>query len=146
MKGNQISSLNDIEELSKVSFLRSLVLKGVENEHCNPVCNLPAYLNKILTLVPNLQVLDGGLIQIIDSFKSIEDHLERIQVDSAAAVTPPSEPWLDTNADISPASNSFNKGCNSAQSIQQKISDILEEDCSHLLRKASTILAKINQK
>lgn len=63
--------------------------------------------------------------------------------------TPPNEPWLDiSTVQIPPYDGDFdqflrtNKAFRSTLDLQEKITAMLNEDCTHLLRKASTILAK----
>ena len=57
MGSNRIANFDDLSVLSQLPLLRQLTLKGC------PVADLPNYLEKILQLVPHLQILDNKRIE-----------------------------------------------------------------------------------
>ncbi|RYH21680.1 hypothetical protein EON65_20255 [archaeon] len=122
-------------------------MKGVDGEDANPVCQHPSYSGVILSSLPSLQLLDGGHIHIREAFGTIEDELAKLRPDPSICSSPPLEPWfssqeldidnIHTGKKSSSATNS-----NGVLELENKINDILLEDCSHLLRKATQALSK----
>lgn len=113
------------------------------------VCSQPGYAAAVLTAVPSLLLMDGGHVQIHEAFGSIEDELAKLRPDPSICKTPPSEPWftaadlavsdpLDTNA----VSGSSSKSLKAVLEQEKTIQNMLNEDCSHLLRKAQAALTR----
>eukprot|EP01031_Cornospumella_fuschlensis_P030941 gene30941-37397_t len=147
LRGNQITGLEDIQELAQLPSLKSLSLKGVDGEDANPVCQHPSYSGVILSSLPSLQILDGGHISIREAFGSIEDELSKLKPDPSICASPPPEPWfsaqdLDLDHVLTNKKSSSTGNSSAVAELENKINDILTEDCSHLLRKATQALSK----
>jgi hypothetical protein len=89
---------------------------------------------------------------INDSFRSMEQHMDTLQPDSRACKTPPLDFWI-TEKDIALLSKDSSgtdvdslidqsKAYSAVRDASNKINDMLNEECSHLLRKAQSAITK----
>jgi len=62
-RGNQISHLEDMADLSKIQKLSSLLLKGSDGRYPNPICENVGYRSVIYSTFPQLVSLDGGDVE-----------------------------------------------------------------------------------
>lgn len=146
MRGNSISTLEDVVEVKENSSLTSLSLKGVDGEDANPVCALANYSAFMMSNLPNLLVLDGGHVKVRDAFGSIEDDLEKLRPDPSLCATPPPEPWFgEKDLDVE-APGKRSKALSTLEETENTINTMLGEDCAHLLRKATQALSKAGTK
>eukprot|EP01040_Poterioochromonas_malhamensis_P000782 gene782-834_t len=147
IRANCIGNIADLNCLSKLPEFIALHLRGVDGEDANPVCKHESYNSIALTLLPQLEVLDGGHVKIAEAFQIVEDQLEKVQPDPIP--TPPPEPWL-TSKDLQIGSGleDINTVINNERTfaplleLESKLNSMLTEDCSHLLRKAQTAISK----
>ncbi len=133
------------------------------------VCSDVQYHSSITSILPNLQILDGkfacgltkfvkkhlgGHVNITAAFRAMEEQITKLSADPNSCPTPPSEPWFTQKelylAGAGDAGDidcviSNTKSFAVALDTQEKISDMLKEECSHLLRKSSTSLSKASK-
>lgn len=105
-------------------------------------------------------MLTGGHLNVREAFSSLEDHMKLIQPDPSACATPPLQPWFDgliiennsngqqEEEDLDAWLVSITGQQQPAQQFKalttthQHIYNIINEDCSHLLRKAQAAVTK----
>lgn len=153
LRANSIASVNDMMEIQILSELRTLFLKGVDGDNPNPACTHPSYITIVMRTLPQLEIIDGGHLQVNEAFESLEDHLKTIQADRTAAKTPPLEPWfqadeLDAEVNIGTEPSDLEVFINSSKEFkdvvvaQDRIEEMLREDCAHVMRKAQSAISK----
>eukprot|EP01032_Pedospumella_encystans_P013840 gene13840-15916_t len=159
LRANSISSVNDLDELQQLPALQSLFLQGNDGEDTNPVCRHPSYITIVMRSLPSLQIIDGGHLNITEAFSSLEEHLKLLQPSGEDNKTPPTVPWLDGLLDADstgpggafeiPASDddidhiaSGSKQLKPVTEAHQQITDMMNEECAHLLRKAQSAVSK----
>eukprot|EP01033_Poteriospumella_lacustris_P019438 gene19438-14075_t len=81
LRGNQISDLGDLSSLVQ---LKTLVLRSVDGEDSNPICNRPDYPNCVLQLLPDLEMLDGGHALILSAFTAMTQQMDEAQKERQA--------------------------------------------------------------
>jgi hypothetical protein len=59
LKGNLVSSVDDVSALASLPRLATLYLRGPSGEASNPACKHPAYSAVVVRTLPNLTILDG---------------------------------------------------------------------------------------
>ncbi len=93
-------------------------------------------------------------MHITAAFQGMEDQIDKLSADLNCCPTPPCEPWFSAKdllfggygeaEDVETIINTSRTFAITLDS-QSKISDILKEECSHLLRKSSTALTKASK-
>jgi hypothetical protein len=165
LSGNQITNIDSIFELSSCSELNSLYLKGESGENANPICNNPQYVDIILRALPNLQILDGGHVGIIETYDTLQNHIENIKPDDEYKVDIPPTSWFDSNnVKLAPGGDGDEDDTGIMEIIQSGLGgeklhvftpvansyettmDMLKEDCALILRKSSSVMTKTKSK
>lgn len=162
LSGNQITNIDSIFELSSCSELNSLYLQGENGENSNPICNNPQYVDIILRALPNLQILDGGHVGIIETYNTLQNHIENIKPDDNYKVDIPAVSWFDSSdIKLAPGGDGEDNIMEVIQSgvCGEKVNifapvaksyettmDMLKEDCALIQRKASSVMTKTNSK
>mmetsp|Transcript_19954 Transcript_19954/g.28678 ORF Transcript_19954/g.28678 Transcript_19954/m.28678 type:complete len:241 (+) Transcript_19954:112-834(+) len=151
LRANSISQMDDVVGLGKLPKLSNLALRGLGGDDANPVCQHPAYRSIITRSLPNLTILDGGLMGLIEASDEIEKHLESLQPqnqddEEASAITP----WIDAES-LKDASDpvdieSFMDRFPELRNAHDRAEDMLREDSAHVLRQASAALNKAKVK
>mmetsp|Transcript_22278 Transcript_22278/g.37268 ORF Transcript_22278/g.37268 Transcript_22278/m.37268 type:complete len:244 (-) Transcript_22278:28-759(-) len=153
LRGNSIASVNDIEQLRCLPELKSLFLQESDGTYANPACSHPSYITIVMRSLPQLQILDGANLQISEAFNSLDQHIAKLTPDPDSCATPPLQPWFDglldsgggkvTDIDVDEEINASKK-LKDLTNTHQEIVDMINEDCSHVLRKAQSSLSKAN--
>jgi hypothetical protein len=145
-QGNQISSLAELKSLShNLPSLITLYLQDSKRVERNPVCSQPGYLAEIKKVFPNLELLDGELLerkQLVSEVPEISTaeafHIpqEELQI----------EDWFqDQNTTVKPLKNT-------EQAVQKllgpKYNAVKSQlgECTKLSRDATTCTKTVQQK
>ena len=150
LKGNKIADIeNVVAELAEMKDLKTLHLKDVDGGSANPVCNMNNYVNRMSRDLPQLVVLDGGHIGLVEASEALEQHIANIKPDESILNSQlPTRSWFaeielevpstvdDTNG--APATSSI-KG---AVDVAEQCTHMISEECTHLLRNASKAISK----
>ncbi len=128
--------------------MKSLSFRNCDGAEANPICQHPSYTTIVLRALPQLNILDGGHITILDATSALEAFVASVKPDPALSVPLPVEPWWtpdESSVDSSAAGieNDLNNGAfRSAMEAHDKVLEILREDTAHLLRKAQSSVLK----
>ncbi|CEP02748.1 unnamed protein product (mitochondrion) [Plasmodiophora brassicae] len=68
IQGNQIRSLDQLECLGTLPNLKAVYFQNIDGSRANPVCSEPGYREKILSLCPGLDILDGQRLRLSNDF------------------------------------------------------------------------------
>eukprot|EP01033_Poteriospumella_lacustris_P003447 gene3447-2545_t len=153
LRGNQISDLGDLSSLVQ---LKTLVLRSVDGEDSNPICNRPDYPNCVLQLLPDLEMLDGGHTLILSAFTAMTQQMDEAQKERQAEQEAQSsyvapEAWFSTQelqsvfdpvqlADI----DRYMKSKSTLQPLTKSIDELqamLSQDGGGLIRKATLAMS-----
>jgi hypothetical protein len=111
------------------------------------VCAQESYTTFTITLLPQLEILDGGHVRVMEAFQIVESQLEKAQSQQLSSLPePPTEPWL-SNKDLQVEDNvdtilATEKPFVPLLDLEKQINAMLSEDCSMLLRKGQTAVQK----
>jgi hypothetical protein len=125
-------------------------LQIIDGEQSVLLCLLMSLFDCCFT--DNMIQFTGGHQMINDSFRTMEQHMDSLQPDSRACKTPPLDFWI-TEKDIALLSKDSSgtdvdslidqsKAYSAVRDVSNKINDMLNEECSHLLRKAQSAITK----
>ena len=147
IKDNSITHLeHSIAQLSTLKGLKTLYFAGPDGSECNPVCNNPQYTSLIIQGIPQLQILDGGHVGLIDASEALERHIASIKPeDSVVNLELPIKNWF-TADDLKVDDIENLKSDSSLNIVNKSVEETLEmlqEESAHLLRKASGVIAKL---
>lgn len=151
LRANSIEKTDDVSNLVGLEALRALHLSGTDGEDANPCCAHTDYINTVIRILPQLQIIDGGHVEIKEAFMSLDDQIDLLRPDPGASATPPSEPWFDQKDKEFACSTAEINGSEYVESSRllapalesfHKVADILNEECSHVLRKAQGTINK----
>lgn len=151
LKANSISNIDEISVLSKNPRLTSLFLRDPDGGDSNSVCDHPAYKTIIMRTLPNLQLLDGGLVGLIDATNQLEKHLEGLkpQVDDSISKAP-LDNWFEGTSRGNVGTDDTDgidqeyalQSCPSIKQTAEKIEDMLKEESTYLFRLATAAVNK----
>ena len=107
LRGNEISSIDELDKLTACFTLNSISFRSADGSETNPICQHPSYNTIVLRKLPQLTILDGGHIGLIDASSALESFIEKLKPDPATQVPLPIDPWWDqreSSVDLSSAS------------------------------------------
>jgi hypothetical protein len=152
LKGNVIDDINNVIDLSPLQSLKSISFKGIDDDDANPICSHNNYFDMITRTLPSIIILDGGHIDIIKESENLRKYSEKSKAEELQENEPPTlDRWynikdieLDVDDDVDKNSSLSSSLFNNANASCNKASEMLTEDCSLLLRKATSVYNKAN--
>jgi hypothetical protein len=154
LKGNSIDDVNNLIDLSPLQSLKSISFKSIDGDDSNPVCSHNNYFDMITRTLPSLTILDGGHIEIIKESDNLKKYADKSKCEASQENEPPIlERWynikdmeLDIDNDVDALTSLSSSIFNNANAACNKASEMLTEDCSMLLRKATNVYSKATTK
>ena len=150
LKGNKIADIqNVLAALAELKELKTLHLKDSDGGSANPACNTKNYVNVISKDLPQVMVLDGGHIGLVEASEALEQHIASIKPDESIVNSQlPVRNWfgesdvavpsgVDDCADGAPPAS-----IRAAVDTAKQCTSMIGEDCTHLLRTASKAISK----
>jgi hypothetical protein len=147
IKDNNITHLeHSISQLTTLKGLKTLYFAGPDGSEGNPICNNPQYTSLIIQGIPQLQILDGGHVGLIDASEALERHIASIKPDdSVVNMELPVKNWFTVD-DLKVDDLENVKSDSSLNTVNKAVEETLEmlqEESGHLLRKASGVISKL---
>jgi Leucine-rich repeat (LRR) protein len=154
LRGNAIDDVNNLIDLSPLQSLKSISFKGIDGDDSNPVCSHNNYYDMITRTLPSLTILDGGHIEIIKESDNLKKYADKSKSEESQENEPPIlDRWynikdmeLDIDNDVDALTSLSSSIFNNANAACNKASEMLTEDCSMLLRKATNVYSKATTK
>eukprot|EP01041_Mallomonas_annulata_P012309 gene12309-25892_t len=154
LKGNRISNIDEINSLATLTVLRSFFMRDHDGSNANPACAHPSYGNTVSRILPKLdpKVLNRNRICLSEAANAIQNSLQAITASEDACKTPPLQPWLDGaiatgtgTGGLVPLLDDGMQNSNTSIITEaiERTKDMLNEECTHLLRQAQTAINKV---
>jgi len=113
------------------------------------VCEHPAYKTIVLRTIPDLNILDGGLVGLIDASDQLQKHLENLKpkVDEAD-LNPTLENWFEEEMNGNGATEDniddgyLQEKFPDVKESAERVNDMLREESAYILRQATSAINK----
>ena len=154
LRANKITDINELMNLSGLENLEALHLRDETGKNNNPICNDENYHPLIQKNLKQISILDGGHILLVDCMIDMREKIAAIKPDESTLNTPRTEPWIneenenhpifnvDTETLDSQTDQTDAKHIKAAEDAAEAVKTVLTFDCSHVLRKATSVVSK----
>ena len=143
LRSNNISAFSDIQALSGLESLDSLIFQDEMGVSSNPLCKLEGYAKFVQKTIPSLTLLDGGHMLLLDCVFDMEERLGDMKPAEDLLPDAPPEHWVSVDADSEAlAQAESEKAFTLVNDSIETCKNIIAVDCSHLLRKAQSVIHK----
>lgn len=150
LKGNVIDDINNLIDLSPLQSLKSISFQNIDGDDSNPICSHNNYLDMITRTLPSLTILDSGHIDIIKEAENLKKYSEKSKSDGSQENEQPIlDRWynakdmeLDIDNDHDAFSSLSSHFFNNSNAAFNKATEMITEDCSLLIRKATNVYNK----
>mmetsp|Transcript_13873 Transcript_13873/g.22983 ORF Transcript_13873/g.22983 Transcript_13873/m.22983 type:complete len:246 (+) Transcript_13873:63-800(+) len=149
LRANSITQIDEVSALSKNKHLASLFFRNTDGGEANHVCEHPAYKTIVLRTIPDLNILDGGLVGLIDASDQLQKHLENLKpkVDEAD-LNPTLENWFEEEMNGNGATEDniddgyLQEKFPDVKESAERVNDMLREESAYILRQATSAINK----